>query len=130
MIKSGALGELAAMKHFLGLGHEVYAAVTDSSTYDLILAKDGKTLRVEVKTTSARNKAGTGWVVQVKSVRSNKTRNKIIQFDREKVDVLAVYIAPLDRIFAIASKNITQTTAITILDWEVNSPASIFTAAA
>ena len=37
MIKSGALGELAAMKHFLGLGYEVYTAVTDSSTYDIIL---------------------------------------------------------------------------------------------
>ncbi len=27
MIKSGALGELAAMKHFLGLGYEVYTAI-------------------------------------------------------------------------------------------------------
>ena len=40
MIKSGALGELAAIKHFLSLGYEAYTAVTDSSTYDIILAKD------------------------------------------------------------------------------------------
>ena len=62
MIKSGALGELAAMKHFLGLGYEVYTAVTDSSTYDIILAKDGQLFRVEVKTTAARTRNNKGWV--------------------------------------------------------------------
>ena len=51
MIKSGALGELAAMKHFLGLGYEVYTAVTDSSTYDIILAKDGQRLCCNIQNT-------------------------------------------------------------------------------
>lgn len=116
MIKNGALGELAAMKHFLSLGYEVYAAVTDSSTYDMLLAKAGSILRVEVKTTSARNTVNTGWQAQIKSVRSNKTQNRIVSFDPSKIDLLAIYIAPLDRIFTIEAKSVTQKAQITILD--------------
>jgi len=116
MIKSGALGELAAMKHFLSRGYEVYTAVTDSSTYDIILAKNGQLLRVEVKTTAARTKNDKGWVVHLKRVRPNKTQNKIHPFDSSRIDLLAVYITPLDRVLIFEAKELQQRSALSILD--------------
>ncbi len=116
MIKSGALGELAAMKHFLSLGYEVYTAVTDSSTYDVILAKDGKLYKVEVKTTAARARNQKGWVVHLKRVRPNKTQNKIHNFDSSKIDFLAVYISPLDRIVVYEAKDLHQTSSLSVFD--------------
>ena len=116
MIKSGALGELAAMKHFLTLGYEVYTAVTDSSTYDIILAKDGLLQRVEVKTTAARTKNDKGWVVQLKRVRPNKTQNKIHPFDSSRIDLLAVYITPLDRVVVFDARDLHQRATLSVLD--------------
>jgi Holliday junction resolvase-like predicted endonuclease len=116
MIKSGALGELAAMKHFLGLGYEVYTAVTDSSTYDIILTKDGQLYRVEVKTTAARTKNDKGWVVHLKRVRPNKTQNKIHPFDSSRIDLLAVYITPLDRVLIFEARKLQQRSTLSILD--------------
>lgn len=112
MIKSGALGELAAMKHFLGLGYEVYTAVTDSSTYDIILAKDGQLYLVEVKTTAARTKNNKGWVVHLKRVRPNK----IHPFDNSRIDLLAVYITPLDRVVIFEASKLQQRSTLSILD--------------
>lgn len=121
MIKSGALGELATMKHFLGLGFEVYAAVTDSSTYDAVLAKNGRLYKVEVKTTAARNRQNTGWVVQIKSVRSNKTQNRIVEFDNTKVDYLAVYISPIDKVVVYEATSMKQKNSVSILDADIGA---------
>jgi hypothetical protein len=116
MIKSGSLGEIATMKHFLAAGFEVYTAITDSSTYDMVIAKGGTLSRVEVKSTRCRNKANTGWIAQIRSIRSNKTTNRKIHFDKSKIDILAIYIEPLDRIVTIEARNISQRAAITLMD--------------
>lgn len=116
MIKNGALGELAAMKHFLSEGYEIYSAVTDSSTFDMLLVKDNTVLKVEVKTTSTRNRSDTGWEVQLKSVRSNRTTNRIVNFESTKTDLLVVYVTTLDKLYVFNSKDIMQKTAMVIND--------------
>ena len=129
MIKNGALGEIATMKHFLAQGFEVYAAITDSSTYDCIVAKGGVISKVEVKATQYRNKSDTGWVAHIKSVRSNKTQNRVIYFDGQKVDFLAVYIEPLDKVVVLDARKISQKSAITLLDSDIE-PGPLALAAA
>ena len=129
MIKSGSLGEIATMKHFLAAGFEVYTAITDSSTYDMVIAKGGTLSRVEVKSTGCRNKANTGWVAQVRRIRSNKSTNRKIHFDNSKIDILAIYIEPLDRVVLLEARNISQRAVVTVFDTSLAATCSILAAA-
>ena len=115
-MKSGNLGELAAQLEFAKMGYEIYSPAVDNTTFDFLLHRDGLIESVEVKTTSTRNLRDTGWVVQLKSVRSNKTQNNIRNFDNTKMDYLVVYIQPMDKIFIFKFSEISNKTTITIFD--------------
>ena len=80
-------------------------------------------LRVEVKTTAARTKNNKGWVVHLKRVRPNKTQNKIHPFDSSRIDLLAVYITPLDRVVIFEAKNLHQRSTLSVLDEQLVTPA-------
>jgi Holliday junction resolvase-like predicted endonuclease len=112
MIKAGGLGEIAAAKHFLKEGYEVYSSVTDNSTYDLILLKDNVLYRVEVKSVSVEKNGK--YEIQLKSVRPNRTGNKIIKFDNTKMDYLVVYIEPEDKVVVLEASSVTQTSMMTL----------------
>lgn len=110
-MKAGALGELAVAKELALLGHEIYVPMTDSSGYDLLCVINDKPLRVEVKSTSKPNASGS-YVLQIKKVRSNKTTNKISDFDNTKVDILALYLEDIDKVILLDAKLVTQKSAI------------------
>jgi len=88
--------------------------------FDLIVTKDGiKLERVEVKCTKRRTKSNSGWEVQIKSVRPNRTKSIIRKFDSTRSDMLVVYIEPLDRIVVYNSEDIKVTCALVILDKDI-----------
>jgi hypothetical protein len=111
-MKIGNLGELAVAKEFARKGYEIYMPVGDNATHDLLVAKDGKIYRVEVKSTSVIR--GAGYVVQIKKVRSNKTKSKITGFDNSLVDILAVYIVPEDRVVLFDAKTVDVKSTLTV----------------
>ena len=104
-MKVGSLGEISVQKEFILSGYEVYSPVTDNTKYDLIVSKSGKVYTVEVKSTN--RKVGDFYRVQIKKVRSNKTRNVVTRFDNTQVDLLAVYIEPEDVVIVYKAEEIT-----------------------
>ena len=111
-MKSGALGEIAAMKYFAELGYNIYSAITENAPVDLVIELNGVYSRVEVKSTSTKYKDG--YKVQLKRVRSNRSENKIINFDPSTIDFLAVYIIPEDVVKIFASNEITARSGMVV----------------
>lgn len=104
-MKVGNIGELATQLELAKRGYEIYTPAVDNATYDLLISKEGKIFKVEVKSTTVE-KAGS-WVVQIKKVRSNKNVNKVTKFDNSFVDFLAVYIVPTGEVHIIEAITIT-----------------------
>ena len=76
---------------------DIFTQSSGKSPFDLIAHKDGKILRVQVKSCGKKDKKGR-FNVQLKSVRHNKTENKIIKFDPNSCDLLAIYLFDADKI--------------------------------
>lgn len=88
------MAEAVAIADFVGRGFDVYAPAFGNATCDFIVqAPDGSLKRVEVKSTSTLLKSGK-YQVQLRSVRSNKTKSVVKKFDSSKCDYLVVYIVP------------------------------------
>lgn len=105
----GSLGESKVASELSKHRFHVFIQTTGKAPFDLVAYKDGYLYRVNVKATQRLDKWGS-WEVHLKSVRSNRTRNRIVPFDPQSCDVLAVYIEPLDtvcflRISQVSGKN-------------------------
>ena len=112
-MKSGNIGELAAMLEFAKRGYEIYSP-TDNGTFDFIAHKDDELKKVEVKSCAAPMKGSTRYGVTIKATRSNKTSNRIIPFDKTKVDYLVIYLNDVDKLFIMDSDKVVQTAQIQI----------------
>ncbi len=88
-VKQGGIGMSAAIYKLTQLGYTVSIPLIDNQEYDLIADFDYKLYKVEVKSTSV--KTPSGWAVQIKKVRPNRTTNVITAFDPSKIDLLFVY---------------------------------------
>nr|WP_242021875.1 group I intron-associated PD-(D/E)XK endonuclease [Trichocoleus sp. FACHB-90] len=93
----GSLGESKVAAELSRHRFHVFTQTTGKAPFDLVAYKDGYLYRINVKTTQRLDKWGS-WEVQIKSLRSNRTKNRIIPFDPQSCDVLAVYIEPLDKV--------------------------------
>lgn len=113
--KAGGIGEIQALADLSREGFIVFVPVSDGSPIDIVAIKPKtlNTFKVEVKTTKYSIN-GKDWIVQLKRVRSNKTVNRVYPFNNTIVDILAVYISPLDRVVFYRAKDIQAKTAITI----------------
>ena len=109
---AGRLGEAAAFKHFVGDGWYVFLDASGKSPVDMVVMKNNLCKTVQVKTTSY--KVNNRWLVQIKTVRPNRTTNKVTHFDPNSVDLLVVYIIPEDRVIVYESATITQRTQLSI----------------
>jgi len=105
----GALGESRAQIEFMKRGHEVYTGGSNTY-YDFLANKQGVITRVEVKSTTRRNKTNTGWIFDIRRSFGD------LPFDSSKIDKLCLYIQPLDILLIKDSKKITQKTEYLVLD--------------
>jgi len=112
MISLGNLGESAVYHDLLKRGHPVYFSMAEGAKFDFISDINGKLRSIEVKSSATRNRADTGYVVKIK----RSKRKKEEDFDNTRIDILAVYIEPLDKIIYFNAKLIKQKTAIVIPD--------------
>lgn len=111
-LQLGIVGETTVKLYFLKRGFEVY--VGDDNTYfDFIIhnPKTNEIKTVEVKTTRSRSKDNKSWRVDIR-----KRRSVTLNFDSSKVDLLAVYIEPVDEIRIFKGKDIKQLTELRLTD--------------
>ena len=115
----GSIAKFKAATYFMELGYDVFMEMDGKSPFDLVLHKEGKLERVEVKSTRRRSKYETGWEVQIKKVRPNRTRNNIKPFDNSECDKLVIYVVPLDEILVYEAQDIKVKNTLTILDKDI-----------
>ena len=112
--QSSAISESRVTTELLRDGFSVFSQISGKEPFDIAAYRDGVFLRVQVKSTRVRSENGLSFSVQLKSVRHNKTKNTIKQFDARLCDVLAVYISELDKVCFIPAKEVDGMTAIRI----------------
>ncbi len=91
-----AISELKAMEKFIDIGYNIYYQLTGREPFDFIAERDGKLLRVEVKSTNHTTKNGKAYIASIKATRMKANSIVRRRFDVNQCDVLAVYICPLD----------------------------------
>tara|TARA_Y100000310_G_scaffold295008_1_gene325948 strand:- start:474 stop:854 length:381 start_codon:yes stop_codon:yes gene_type:complete len=106
-VSQGAVGVAAAIFNYQRGGYNVSIPLIDNQGYDLIIEKNGKFLSVQVKTTkSAKNES---FIVQIKRVRPNKTKNVILPL--EKCDLVFILCSNGDA-YSIPYGKITTTSEL------------------
>ena len=112
--KKGKIGELKAELFFIENDYEVYKPTNDNAQYDMLVNKDSVISRVSIKYTSMKAASG-NWKVALSSVsRRNNGEVVIKRFDKTSVDIVAVYIAPEDRVVLIDANTISAEREMTI----------------
>ena len=109
----GSVGESKVASELSRHRFHVFIQTTGKAPFDLVVYKDGYLYRVNVKTTQRLDKWGS-WEVQIKSVRSNRTKNRVVPFDPLSCDVLAVYIEPLDRVCFLRASEVSEKCSIAL----------------
>lgn len=109
----GSVGESKVASELSRHRFHVFIQTTGKAPFDLVVYKDGYLYRVNVKTTQSLNKWGS-WEVQIKSIRSNRTRNRVVPFDPLSCDILAVYIEPLDQVCFLRASEISGRSSIAL----------------
>ena len=88
--KQGDVGMGLAIGWFAKMGYTVCIPLTDSQEYDLVIDRDGKLEKVQVKTTSHKNKYG-NYRVELRVKGGNKSgTGKTKKFDSSEVDSLFI----------------------------------------
>ena len=116
--KQAHLGELKAIEYFIKNGFEVYKQYTGKESIDLVTIKDYKVYRVECKSTARRSKCRAAWVVKICKTRHNSKGYREITFDqwKENVDIISVYIEPIDYLLLYHKDEIRSKYRYTIKD--------------
>lgn len=109
----GAIGEAKVIAELTKHKYHVFTQVTGKAPFDLIAYKDNKLYRISVKTVEKKNKYGS-YTVQLKSVRSNRSTNTILNFDNTSCDLLAVYIVETDEVIMKDAASITAKSGLVI----------------
>lgn len=99
----GAAGELAVAKDLVKRGYYVFGEVlSDAAPVDIIAMKDGKLLRIQVKTTNAgkRQTVGLKLIATGPSGHGSRTR----RYTSDEIDVFACYVLDRDLVLYVNSK--------------------------
>ena len=109
---AGRLGEAKTIVELIKHGWYPFVDQSGKCPVDLLAWKDGKLISVQVKTTEV--KGDYGYIVQIGSIRPNRTGNVIKKFDPNSCDYLAVYVVPTDTLYFLKSIEITSGRQLTI----------------
>ena len=107
--KQGDVGMGIAIGWFTTRGYTVAVPLTDSQDYDLVIDKEDKLLKVQVKTTRVKDKYGV-YTLTLKVCGGNKSRSTVKHFNPSKVDFifavdgdLHMYLIPTTEVVAKSS---------------------------
>lgn len=104
-----------AIAYFSKMGYTVNIPITDSQDYDLIIDREGKLLRVQVKTTKFKIRDGV-YQVSLKTYGGNRSGQTIKNFNENGSDLLFVltdegttYLIPKEDIHSNTCINLNTT---------------------
>lgn len=101
-VSQGSLGLTYAIAYLTKKGYTVSIPLIDNQNYDLVCDINGTLNKVQVKST--RYVQNGNYVVQLKSVRPNRTGNSIRHFNSNSVDYLLAVTEICDIYFIPSSK--------------------------
>lgn len=111
-VTQGSVGLGHAIAHFVTMGYVVSLPLLDNQDYDVIIDENDVLKKIQIKTSGSKDKNG-NYIVQLKSVRANRTRNNIKLFNPDKIDYLFILTGSNEK-YLIPTKSITNTCAITL----------------
>jgi len=89
----GNVGEAAAILYFVQAGYKISKPLFENIPYDLIVDKDGVLCRVQVKSSSSKNKYG-NYQIELRTKGGNKSWGGVVKLvDATGCDLLFVYCA-------------------------------------
>lgn len=112
-IDKGRLGESHVAAYFTKEGYDLFLPVFSYPECDMVVMKDGKLMKVEVKATASVTKQG-NFLVSLRRIRNNSKHYTIHKFDGSCADILAIYIVPEDRVVLLDAKKYDGKTLVTI----------------
>ncbi len=109
----GNIGEAKVLVELITQGYEVFLPYSDGSLFDIIVYKNKSIFKVSVKYTSYI--IGNNWQVALRNVsRRNNGEVAIKYFDNSEYDIIAVYIAPEDRVILINAIDVNSKSTLSI----------------
>jgi hypothetical protein len=100
----GGLAEAKVLSKLVEGQFDVFVQFSGKAPFDLVAYKDGQLLRVNVKGTATKLRGA--YPLRLREIRPNRTRNVIRHFDPKRCDVLAIYVAPLDKVCFLRSEEV------------------------
>jgi Holliday junction resolvase-like predicted endonuclease len=98
----GAVAEARVCAELVAQRWDVFTSLTGKAPFDLVAYKEGEIVRVEVKGCRTMKQSG-GYEVQLRSVRPNRTTNRIRHVSAAACDVIAVYLEPINTVWFLPS---------------------------
>jgi hypothetical protein len=111
---AGRLGEAKVISRLTELGWYPFIDLSGKCNVDLLAWKDGDIRSFQVKSTGYSPGSSGKYVVQIGSIRPNRTSNVVKKFDPSLFDYLAVYVSPEDKVYFIKTSSVTSGRTITI----------------
>ena len=109
----GALAEAKTTARLIEQRWDVFTSTTGKTPCDLIAAKGGVLLRVEVKGCGVCQPSG-GFTVNLKSIRPNRSGNTIRYLDPSVSDVVAIFVGPVDAVCFFWTRDLAGRSTITV----------------
>ncbi len=91
--QKGLLGELEFSLHFIKKGYTVLTPINPNSSYDLVIEKDGKFQRIQIKYCSPTH--------GVLRVELDRPKRKTLPYRQREVDALGAYDAKHSKFYLI-----------------------------
>lgn len=114
----GRLAEVKALAHFASWGCEVAPVLGDNTSCDLVILKDGKPFRVEVKSAQRPGRGRKSYAVTISSNTHRRADgslpNKVV--DTSKFDLLAIYLPDDDQVLVWMAGDIETTKTFSITE--------------
>jgi hypothetical protein len=111
----GLIGLGRAVDWFCANGHAVSIPLNDSQPYDLVIEDwEGGLRKVQVKTTTCRNRAG-NYVVDLRTNGGNQSFHTSKPFDNRSCDLLFI-VTDDDALYVIPSSAITAKASISLYE--------------
>lgn len=105
----GMTTELDCIRSFIAAGYQVSIPYGDCARYDFIADKDGKLLRVQVKSSSWVDDSKTAFMFYARSAHINSKGVKQQTYDENQIDYFATYFENKCYVIPVAECSVSKT---------------------
>jgi hypothetical protein len=97
-IKIGDISESKVLSRFLELGYTVLLPWGNGERYDLVIEREGKFLRIQVKTGRIYHKTG---IIRCPMYNINGSSRQRMRYDSSEIDYFAIYCPDNDKTYLV-----------------------------